>query len=298
MKAALIGLLAFGVLGACAEQDNVVSTMCSVHCLATAGNGDAGGASTAAGSGGTDTSSAGASVAGAPTIAGGDQGGASNVGGSSGAGTAGSTAGAAAGGAAAGGAPAGGAPAGGAPAGGAPAGGAPAGGAPAGGAPAGGAPAGGAPAGGAPAGGAAGTPGCTTPIPARTAWTASSNTMMSQADLPPNAIDGNLASRYATGTKMLGGEWLQIDMGVAKGTVSEVTILTSNMDFGRHIQIRMSNTSADTGAALLTEADGVTGTQAFDFKQTTARYMLISQTGTVATGQTWWSVYEVNAFCK
>ena len=122
--------------------------------------------------------------------------------------------------------------------------------------------------------------------------------MMSQADLPPNAIDGNLGSRYATGTKMLGGEWLEIDMGVAKGTVSEVTILTSNMDFGRHIQIRMSNTSADTGTPLLTEADGVTGTQVFDFSKTTARYILISQTGMLTTGTTWWSVYEVNASCK
>lgn len=123
--------------------------------------------------------------------------------------------------------------------------------------------------------------------------------MMSQADLPPSAIDGNLGSRYATGTKMLGGEWLQIDMGVAKGTVSEVTILTSNMDFGRHIQIRMSNTSADTGAPLLAEAAGVTGTQTFDFAKTTARYILISQTGMLMAGEvTWWSVYEVNAFCK
>ena len=122
--------------------------------------------------------------------------------------------------------------------------------------------------------------------------------MASQADLPPNAIDGNLGSRYATGTKMLGTEWLEIDMGAAKGTVSEVTILTSNGDFGRHLQIRMSNTPADTGAPLLTEADGVMGTQTFDFKKTTARYILISQTGTLTTGVTWWSVYEVNAFCK
>jgi hypothetical protein len=122
--------------------------------------------------------------------------------------------------------------------------------------------------------------------------------MSSQTDLPPNAIDGNLGSRYATGTKMLGNEWLEIDLGAGKGTVSEVTIVTSNGDFGRHIQIRMSNTSADTGAALLTEADGVMGTQTFDFKKTTARYILISQTGTLTTGVTWWSVYEVNAFCK
>ena len=98
---------------------------------------------------------------------------------------------------------------------------------------------------------------------------------------------------------MLGGEWLQIDMGVARGTVSEVTILTSNMDFGRHIQIRLSNTSADTGATVLTEAAGVTGTQTFDFAKTTARYILISQTGMLMAGEvTWWSVYEVNAYCK
>ncbi len=150
--------------------------------------------------------------------------------------------------------------------------------------------------------GSAGTAGavgasCLTPVPARSAWAATSNVSMSTGDLPPNAIDADLGSRYGTGTKMLGGEYLQIDLGSA-ATVDQVTVLTSNSDYGRHIKIKMSNATADTNAATLTEADGLMGLQTFTFAPTTARYILILQTGTVATGQTWWSVYDVNAYCK
>ncbi len=111
------------------------------------------------------------------------------------------------------------------------------------------------------------------------------------------AFDASLTTRYSTGTKMIGGEWLQIDF-TTKGTVDEVTILTSNGDYGRHLKIRMSNTSQDMNAPVLAEADGLMGLQTFDLMPTTARFILIQQTGMQSIDMAWWSVYDVNAYCK
>ena len=281
-------VLALAALGACAQQDNVVSTCNSksVNCLASAG-GESGGASgmtgTAAGASGMTMSGAGTTAAGAAPVAGADSGGAPTAG----------AAGAAMGGGGSSGAPAGGAPAGGSS----------------------GTAGKGGGAGTAGTGGTAGTAGtsgsvgtagvgggqsalCLTPVPARTGWTATTNTQGNQTDLAANAIDTSLTSRYATGTKMLGMEWLQIDFGAGKATIDQVAILTSNDDYGRHLQIRMSNTSADTAAPVVAEADGMTGTQTFYFVPKTARYLLISQTGMLTTGATWWSVHDLNAYCN
>ncbi len=119
----------------------------------------------------------------------------------------------------------------------------------------------------------------------------------STTDLAGMAFDASLTTRFATGTKMVGSEWLQIDF-TTKGTVDQLTILTSNGDYGRHLKIRMSNTSQDMNAPVLAEADGMMGLQTFNFIPTTARFVLIQQTGTLATGITWWSVYDVNAYCN
>ncbi|HEY5373325.1 MAG TPA: hypothetical protein VIK01_06540 [Polyangiaceae bacterium] len=57
--------------------------------------------------------------------------------------------------------------------------------------------------------------------------------------------------------------------------------------------------AAATTAPILVQADGVAGDQAFDFTPTTARYLLISDTGMViAPAISWWSVYDLKASCK
>ena len=40
------------------------------------------------------------------------------------------------------------------------------------------------------------------------------------------------------------------------------------------------------------------GLQTDSFTPTTARYILIRQTRTLVSGITWWSVCDVNAYCK
>jgi hypothetical protein len=115
---------------------------------------------------------------------------------------------------------------------------------------------------------------------------------------PAYAFDADPSSRFSTGTKQIGGEWLQIDLGAGGGTVDQITTSISNGDYGRHLQIRMSNTANDTTAAVLAEQDGVTGLMTFKFAAKTARYILITQTGMdMGTDTAWWSVQDITATC-
>jgi F5/8 type C domain len=301
LKAPFLGLFAL-TLGACAAQEadtsqgscNPKSVGCSIAPSAGASStGGAGNGMSGASSAGGDTTAGGtgngASGSSTASGSGGDLGaagttstiggasGATNTGGSSGAGTVIAGAGGAAAGAPSGGAPSGGAPSGGA-------------------------------AGATNAAGAGGATNamCTTPIPARTGWLATASTFSNACtdmtdplcNPPSYAIDADQTTRFSTGTKQVGTEWLQVDLG-ASGTVDQVTLSISNNDYGRHIQIRMSNTSNDNAAAVLIEQDGVTGLQTFKFSAPkTARYVLISQTGMLMTGETsWWSVQNVTVSC-
>lgn len=142
-------------------------------------------------------------------------------------------------------------------------------------------------------------PACTVPMPSRTNWVGTASPV-SNADLPAMAFDADPKSRFSTGTKQVGMEWLQIDLGATGGTVNQVTISTTNGDYGRHLQIRMSNTANDTAAPVLSEQDGTTGTLTYKFAApTTGRYILISQTGMLmATETSWWSVMDITATCN
>ncbi|HEX2875093.1 MAG TPA: discoidin domain-containing protein [Polyangiaceae bacterium] len=137
-----------------------------------------------------------------------------------------------------------------------------------------------------------------TTLPAKGTWTATASAS-DPAYLPPKVLDGDNGTRWATGTKQVGGEWLQIDFG-AIVTVNEITLHTNNGDFFRHYEVRMSNTSQDFAAPILKEADGVTGTIVIPLAQAKAgQYLTIRQTGMVAAGETaWWSLHEVNVACK
>ncbi len=164
---------------------------------------------------------------------------------------------------------------------------------------------------GAAAGGSAGAGGapnalCTTAIPVRSSWVATASVYSNACTVPSDAlcnppayaIDADPTTRFSTGTKQVGTEWLQIDLG-ASGTVDQVTLSVSNGDYGRHIQIRMSNTANDAAAPVLVEQDGMTGLQAFKFTPKTARYILISQTGMLMTGEiSWWSVQDATVTCN
>ncbi|HXK20587.1 MAG TPA: discoidin domain-containing protein, partial [Polyangiaceae bacterium] len=148
-------------------------------------------------------------------------------------------------------------------------------------------------------------------IPARTQWIGTASAECSPTCPDPNgpytaalAIDGNTATRFSSGKTQVGDEWLQIDLG-ATATVNGVSINTvPAADYTRHYQIRVSATTVDKAAPLtgpiLAEGDGMAGTLTIALsKAVNGRFVLISQTGMVAAGQTsWWSINEIGVTCQ
>jgi hypothetical protein len=145
-------------------------------------------------------------------------------------------------------------------------------------------------------GGGAGSTQCTgVVIPAKNTWKATA-LRAAAGDPPERAIDGDDATRFSTGAPQAGDEWLQIDFG-ASITLNEVTLQTSNNDYFRHYQLRVSGKSEDFAAQVLKEADGATGAITVTLPQThKGQYLTIRQTGKVTP--TWWSLFEVSVACK
>ena len=157
-------------------------------------------------------------------------------------------------------------------------------------------------------GGVAGTVKCGDhAISAKTQWVGSASAECAPTCADPNgpftaalAIDNNTATRFSSGKTQVGNEWLQIDLG-ATATVNSISINTvSATDYTRHYQIRVSLTALDQAAPILVEGNGATGNVVIPLgKAVNGRYVLISQTGMVAAGQTsWWSINEINVTCQ
>jgi hypothetical protein len=126
----------------------------------------------------------------------------------------------------------------------------------------------------------------------RTGWTASASN--SGGDVPANAIDGNTASRWSTGTAMTAGMWFQIDLGAAK-TFDQIVMDSagSTNDYARGFQIFVSNDGTNFGNAVVTGTGAAAVVQA-SFPAQTARYFRVVLTSTTATN--WWSIAEINAY--
>jgi hypothetical protein len=135
------------------------------------------------------------------------------------------------------------------------------------------------------------------PIPARSAWVVTASKSGNGAPTS-NAHDGDVATRWTTGADQAGGEWLQIDFGKAV-TLTKLTLMLGNStdDYPRTYATRFSNSSGNMVAPVLVSGMGAKGVDTvLNFPAgTTARYLLISQSGKV-TGL-WWSVAEIQAAC-
>ena len=149
------------------------------------------------------------------------------------------------------------------------------------------------------AGGSGGNAMCVgTTIPAKTTWKGSA--MPVDGAYPAAKVfDGDNTTRFSSGTKQVGGEWLEIDFGEVV-TINEITMFTNNGDYFRHYQLRMSNTSGDFAAPILKEADGVQGSIVVPLAKAQAgQYLTIKQTGADAVGDiAWWSLHELSVACK
>jgi hypothetical protein len=127
-------------------------------------------------------------------------------------------------------------------------------------------------------------------------WKATASiTAAGTANLPPNAFDGNLATRWTTGRNQMGNETFLIDMGVSQ-PVSRVLIddTTNPQDFPAAYTLEVSTnnttfTSVKTGM-------GATMTD-IRFATAMARYVRVRQTGTTPTPDgSWWSIDEIRIY--
>jgi hypothetical protein len=126
----------------------------------------------------------------------------------------------------------------------------------------------------------------------RTGWVASaSNT--GGGDVPANALDGNLATRWSTGTPMVNGMWFEVDMQAAQ-TFNELTMNSagSTNDFARGYQVFVSSDGANFGSAVAAGA-GTSALVTVTFPTQTARYVKVVQTGAASN---WWSIAEFNVY--
>ena len=126
----------------------------------------------------------------------------------------------------------------------------------------------------------------------RIIWVASSNTTGS--DSQGNALDGNLTTRWSTGTSQVNGQWFQVDMGLVS-TFYKIVLnaINSANDYPRGYQVYVSNDGINWGGAIAT-GTGSSGTTTITFATQAARYIRIIQTGS-APG-TFWSIDEFNVF--
>jgi HEAT repeat protein len=107
------------------------------------------------------------------------------------------------------------------------------------------------------------------------------------------AIDGNMGTRWETGTSQVPGMWLQIDFGAAIQLQKVIFDSTgSNSDFpaAYHVQISPDGSSWET----IAKANGQRPKLEIDTKGKSTRWLKIEQTG--KKDGLFWSIHEISAF--
>jgi len=124
----------------------------------------------------------------------------------------------------------------------------------------------------------------------RTGWVATSNTTPSSSDAPGNALDGNLSTRFSTGTGQAVGQYLQVDLGEPQSfNQLEMLVPGSPTDFARGYNVDVSNNGSSwTTVATCT---GTGTTEVASFPTQTAQYVAVVLTAADSTY--WWSVDEL-----
>jgi hypothetical protein len=132
----------------------------------------------------------------------------------------------------------------------------------------------------------------TNPTLPRTGWTPTASNS-GGTDVPLNAIDGNIATRWSTGTAMTPGMWFQVDMK-ALHSFNQITLDSggSTNDFARGYQVFVSNDGMSFGNAIAS-GTGSSPLISIAFPTETARFIKVVQTGSASF---WWSIAEFNVY--
>jgi hypothetical protein len=129
------------------------------------------------------------------------------------------------------------------------------------------------------------------PLP-RTGWVASASAT-NPGDVPGNALDGNVATRFSTGLPQSSASTQSFTVDMLSARIfSQVTIDSEGGDQARNFQLFASNDPANFGSAIASgNSSGALTT--ISFTQTSARYLQVRQT-TAAGITAWWSISELN----
>jgi uncharacterized repeat protein (TIGR02543 family) len=125
----------------------------------------------------------------------------------------------------------------------------------------------------------------------RTGWVVSAS---SSNGSPANAIDGNIGTRWSTGSNQTNGQWFRIDMGSAR-TFNRIVLDAGSSagDYPRGYQVYVSDDGVTWGSPVASGA-GSSGVTTVTFASQTARYIRVTQTG--SDSFYWWSIHEFNVY--
>ena len=132
-----------------------------------------------------------------------------------------------------------------------------------------------------------------TPL-SKSGWTQTvSHSNSSPGDAPANMIDGDIDTRYSSGTGQANGMYVQVDLGQAQ-TFNTVALDagSSISDYARSADVNVSSDGTNWTKVASIKADGQQ-IQAVSFPTQTARYIKVVNTGSAGS---WWSIAEFNVY--
>ncbi|HEX4833899.1 MAG TPA: discoidin domain-containing protein [Trebonia sp.] len=124
-----------------------------------------------------------------------------------------------------------------------------------------------------------------------TGWSASSNT--TSGDVPANAIDGNLGTRFSTGAVQAAGQYFQVNLGSSQAfNQVELNSGGSSGDYAVGYNVEVS-TNGTTFTSVAT-GTGTSSPETVTFTAQTDQYIRVVLTAP-STGS-WWSIAEFTAY--
>ena len=128
---------------------------------------------------------------------------------------------------------------------------------------------------------------------AETGWTATASTNSTGGDVPANAIDGNINTRYSSDADQATGMWFQVNLGSAQ-TFNQIEMNSggSTGDYARGYNVEVSaNGTTFTSVATGT---GTSSPETVTFATQTDQYIRVVLTAGVTTN--WWSIAEFTVY--
>ena len=124
----------------------------------------------------------------------------------------------------------------------------------------------------------------------RTGWTATTTPVNGT---PEAMFDGNMTTRWTSGTNMSAGQSIIVDMKATKSFKKLVMDSTgNNSDYARGYEIYVSSNGTSWGSAVAS-GTGSGPVVTANFSVQNARYIKIVQTGSATN---WWSIRELNVY--